>query len=58
MPIATVSGMLSAFLMAGMKVFEFILLQEYSIQPIHSDLAAWHALGCMCMDIRCLELAK
>ncbi len=28
MPIATVSGIFRAFLMAGMKVLEFILLQE------------------------------
>jgi hypothetical protein len=31
---------LDAFLMAGMKVLEFILLQEYIIQPMHLDLAA------------------
>ncbi len=58
MPIATVSGIFRAFLMAGMKVLEFILLQEYIIQPMHSDLVAWHALGCLWMDMRCLELAN
>jgi hypothetical protein len=58
MPIVTVSGILRAFLMAGMKVLEFILLQKYIIQPMHLDLAAWHALGCLWMDMQCLELAN
>jgi hypothetical protein len=58
MPIATVSGIFRAFLMAGMKVLEFILLQEYIIQPMHSDLAACHALGCLWMDMWCLKFAN
>jgi hypothetical protein len=59
MPIATVSGIFRAFLMARMKVSEFILLQEYIIQHMHSDLVAWHPLGyCLRMNMRCLELAN
>jgi hypothetical protein len=58
MPIVTMSGILTAFLMAGMKVLEFILLQEYIIQPMHSDLEAWRALGCLWKDMRYLELAN
>jgi hypothetical protein len=41
----TVSGIFRAFLMVGMEVLEFILLQEYIM---HLDLVAWHGLGCLC----------
>ena len=39
-PTATWAGILRAVLSAGTKVSEFMLLQEYIIQPMHSDLAA------------------
>jgi hypothetical protein len=58
MSIATVSGIFRAFLMARIKVLEFILLREYISQPMHSDLATWHTLGCLWMAMRCLALAN
>ncbi len=57
-PTLTSFGIFRGFLRAGMNVAEFIPLQEYIIQPMHSDLAAWHALGCRLIDMRCFELEK
>ena len=58
MPISTLSGIFKVFLMAGTKVSDLMFLQEYIIQPMHSDLAAWHGLGCRWIVILCFELVN
>ena len=55
-PTSTWSGRRRDFFRAGMNVSEFMLLQEYIIQPMHSERAAWQERGCLLMVNLCLEL--